>query len=125
MNVRCAGVHGLRDDLVDQADDRRLARAVMQAREIGLGLGLGVEVAGGGPGGPFAAAKRRLDLSGNADRAHDRLAQAQADCAGQVIVERIGHAEDQPLGRFLQRNRLVFAEEFEAQEIDEPRLVGH
>ncbi len=104
MDVGGAALDRAGDELIDEADDRHLARQIAQPVDILEQLVVGADL-GGGAGD---LAERRLlglveprigglEIRRQGDARQDPLAARHLDRARGVIVERIDHGDDQAL----------------------------
>ena len=131
VDVGCARLDGSRDDLVDQADDRRFAGEVAQPLDIGIKH---IEVCRHVVAGSIVRAltglatvqsiERCFQLGRYCDRAPNRSPDQQRDCIFGKPVERVGHGHEQAVWCVGDWQQARFAQESEAQTILKQRPLG-
>ena len=116
------------DQLVDEADDRRLAGQVLQPLGVlaaAFAVAEGIDdVAERAAGAAIEPLLSLLDIRRNGNAARNRLSRRYRHRARGEVVERVGHRQHDRLPGFRHRQDPAVLQELEAERAVEKRLVG-
>ncbi len=124
VNIRSPALDGLRDQLVDEADQRRFAGQVAETLGVILDRGRGTDILDGGVGMTVfrfvETLKRSLDVDRDGNAAFHFQPRRNRDRGGREIVERIGHR----VVRQGNGNRPRLAQEFQPEAARQDGRLG-